>query len=70
MTSLFNGIFQAYEKMEHQAINNILNGIMMLIFTLLVIYLNAGLIGIPIIYTLATLTSLIYILVHIKNITK
>jgi O-antigen/teichoic acid export membrane protein len=70
MVSLFNGIFQAYEKSEYQAINNIINSIMLLLLIFATIYLNMGLIGISIAYMLSALIALIYSILVLNNIIK
>lgn len=70
MVSLFNGIFQAYEKSEYQAINNIINSIMLLLLIFATIYLNMGLIGISIAYLLSALIALIYSILVLNNIIK
>ena len=57
---LMNASFQAFEEGKYQGIGNSLLSILLLIFIILSIYTNLGLIGITISYILANLIALIY----------
>ena len=57
--SLF-GVFQAFEKGKYQGIGNILMNIATLLFILISIYADLGLLGISISYILANLITFIY----------
>ncbi|MGL4670501.1 MAG: flippase [Methanobacteriaceae archaeon] len=61
MAYLFNGVFQAFEKMKYQSIGIIINSCLMLGCFLLAIYLNLGLVAIAITYLLGSLATLIYL---------
>ncbi|KZX16598.1 teichuronic acid biosynthesis protein TuaB [Methanobrevibacter cuticularis] len=61
MSYLFNGIFQAHEKMQYQAVGIIINSGLLLGFTLISIYLNIGVIGIAITYLLSSVITSIYL---------
>ena len=58
--NLFNGSFQAYEEGKYQGIGNTLLHIILLIFILISIFTDLGLIGISISYILANVIALIY----------
>ena len=56
----FNGSFQAFEIGKYQAIGNTLMNVTTLIFIIIAIYTDLGLLGITIAYILANLLTLIY----------
>ena len=58
--NLFNGTFQAFENGKYQGIGNTLMNTTTLIFILLSIYTDLGLLGIAFSYILANLIALIY----------
>ena len=57
---LMNASFQAFEEGKYQSIGNSLLSILLLIFIILSIYTNLGLIGITVSYILANMFALIY----------
>ena len=61
-TSVFFSIFQAYEKMEYQALATIISNIIMLALTLTVIYLGLTVIGFAAVYVIVGIFGLLYIL--------
>ncbi|MBE6505274.1 MAG: flippase [Methanobrevibacter millerae] len=68
---LFNGSFQAFEKLKYQGIGNTILNTLLLIFILLAIFTDIGIIGIAISYIIANLIALIYeYYVLNKKITK
>jgi len=68
---LFNGSFQAFEKLKYQEIGNTILNTLLLIFILLAIFTDIGIIGIAISYIIANLIALIYeYYVLNKKITK
>lgn len=69
-TSLYSSLFQAYEKLEYQAIGNILNSILMLIGVLILIKCNFGLILFAFLYALVGGINLVYYLFISSNIFK
>ena len=58
--SLLNGSFQAFEEGKYQGIGNTLLHIILLIFILITIFSDYGLVGIAISYVLANAIALIY----------
>lgn len=58
--NLFNGSFQAFEEGKYQGIGNTIVTILTLIFILLTIFTDLGIIGIAISYIVANLIALIY----------
>ena len=58
--NLFNGSFQAFEEGKYQGIGNSILNILLLIFILIAIFTDVGLIGIAICYVLANSIALIY----------
>ena len=70
-TNLFNGTFQAFEEGKYQGIGNTLLNTLLLLFILITIFSDFGLIGIAISYILANIIALTYIYYSIKkHITK
>jgi len=57
---LLNGSFQAFEEGKYQGIGNTILHVILLIFILLTIFTDLGLIGIAVSYILANLIALIY----------
>ncbi len=69
--STINGGFQAFEKGKYQGIGNTLLNIILLIFILLAIFTDLGLLGITFAYLISNAIALIYIYVaFIKHVTK
>ena len=69
--NLFNGSFQAFEEAKYQGIGNTLLNILLLIFILMAIFTDLGLIGIAISYIIANLIVLLYeYYVLNKHVTK
>jgi O-antigen/teichoic acid export membrane protein len=62
-TQTFNSIFQAFEKMEYQAIGSILSSILMLAGALAVIWLGLGVVEFALIYFASNAVVLAYSLV-------
>lgn len=68
---LLNGYFQAFEKGKYQGIGNTILNTLTLIFILITIFTNLGLIGIAVSYILANLVALVYEYnVLTKHVTK
>lgn len=68
---LFNGSFQAFEKLKYQGIGNTILNMILLIFIIIAIFSDLGLTGIAISYILANVISLIYLYYTFnKQITK
>lgn len=67
MIKLLNGVFQAYENLKYNAIGDIFVSFILLIFTLLAVYFNLGLIGIALAYAISYFIMLIYIFAKISN---
>ena len=65
--NLLNGSFQAFEEGKYQGIGNTLLHIILLIFILITIFTDFGLIGISISYILANAIALIYTYYAFKN---
>ncbi|MDR2623985.1 MAG: flippase [Methanobrevibacter sp.] len=68
MTALFNGIFQAYEKTQHQSIGTTLSSIFQLLFIVAVVELDYGLIAIVMAYIFSSIINLGYIIRQVKKI--
>lgn len=69
--NLLNGSFQAFEEGKYQGIGNTILNVLLLIFILIAIFTDIGLIGIAICYILANLIALAYeYYVLNKHITK
>ncbi|KZX12582.1 flippase [Methanobrevibacter curvatus] len=60
MVNLFNGVFQAHEKMKYQAIGTIINSLFLLLGVLVSIYFNLGIVGVVISYLVASIISVVY----------
>ena len=70
VNSLF-GVFQAFEKGKYQGIGNTLMNITTLVFILISIYADLGLLGVSISYILANLITFIYVYYSLnKHIVK
>ena len=70
-TSLLNGSFQAFEEGKYQGIGNTILHVILLIFILITIFTDFGLIGIAISYILANAIALTYAYYSFnKHITK
>jgi len=59
-TQMFYSIFQAYEKMEFQAIGQMLNAALMLGGVILIIKLGFGIIGFAYLYVITSAVALVY----------
>lgn len=57
---IFNSIFQAYEKMEYQAVGQILNSVTIFVIVLTAIYLNLNVIAFAFNYLIASIIVLVY----------
>ena len=64
MTVFLNGVFQAFEKVKYQAIGGILNSSLLLVFILITIGFNFGVVSIAIAYTIAYAFYVAYMLVN------
>ena len=64
MTVFLNGVFQAFEKVKYQAIGGILNSSLLLVFILITIGFNFGVVSIAIAYTIAYAFYFAYMLVN------
>lgn len=58
--NLFNGSFQAFEEGKYQGIGNTIINLLTLVFILLTIFTDLGIIGIAISYIIANLIALLY----------
>ena len=69
--NLMNGGFQAFEKGKYQGIGNTLLNAILLIFILLAIFSDWGLLGITLAYLISNIIALIYIYIAFtKHVTK
>ncbi|WP_066972090.1 flippase [Methanobrevibacter filiformis] len=68
MGYLFNGVFQAHEKMKYQAIGILINTILMFVGFLVGIFLDLGIISIALVYLIGSIITLIYL--YYKTSTK
>ncbi|ADZ09539.1 polysaccharide biosynthesis protein [Methanobacterium lacus] len=62
LSGTFTAIFQALQKMEYQSISLILNSVLMLIGTIVVIYFNKDILFFALLYVIANVACLIFIL--------
>ena len=67
MIKFIGGVFQAYENQKINSIGEMLAGILLLVFTLVVIAFDWGLIGVAISYALAYLIFLIYMALNMNK---
>ena len=67
MIKFIGGVFQAYENQKINSIGEMIAGILLLIFTFIVIALNLGLIGVAISYALAYLIFLIHMVFNMNK---
>ena len=67
MYGLFFGSFQAFEKTKYQSISNTILSILSLIFILIAVFTNLGLVGISMAYLIANLFVLIYSYLALKK---
>lgn len=58
--NLFNGYFQAFEKVKYQGIGNTILNIILFVFILISIFTDLGLYGIVISYIMANIIALVY----------
>lgn len=70
MNGILNGVLQAHNKMEHQAIGLYINSILLLVCILGTIHFNLGLIGIASSYLIAYITVTIYLYLRNRKIVK
>ena len=71
LNGLFNGMFQAFEKIEYQSKGTILNSILLLSIVLISIYFNFGLIGVSLAYLIPSTIAFLYYYTSLnKNITS
>lgn len=69
--NIINGAFQAFEKGKYQGIGNTLLNIILLIFILLAIFSDWGLLGITFAYLISNIIALVYIYyTFTKHVTK
>lgn len=68
MNGFFYGIFQAYEKMEYQAISSVINSLILLVIVFIVMHFNLGLYGMAFAYLIAIICAFIYIYSKITNL--
>ncbi|MDR1721844.1 MAG: flippase [Methanobrevibacter sp.] len=67
MVALVNGVFQAYEKMEYQSIGIVINSGGLLIFTIIAIHLDLGIVSIAVAYLLAAIANISYLIKSLKS---
>lgn len=67
MIKFIGGVFQAYENQKINSIGEMIAGILLLIFTLIVIMLDLGLIGVAMSYALAYLIFLVYMALNMNK---
>ena len=67
MIKFIGGVFQAYENQKINSIGEMIAGILLLIFTLVVIVLDLGLIGVAVSYALAYLIFLIHMVFNMNK---
>ena len=67
MIKFIGGVFQAYENQKINSIGEMIAGILLLIFTLIVIMLDLGLIGVAMSYALAYLIFLVYMTLNMNK---
>lgn len=67
MIKFIGGVFQAYENQKINSIGEMIAGILLLIFTLIVIMLDLGLIGVAISYALAYLIFLLHMIINMNE---
>ena len=67
MIKFIGGVFQAYENQKINSIGEMIAGILLLIFTLIVIMFNLGLIGVAISYALAYLIFLLHMVINMNK---
>lgn len=67
MCGLFNGLFQAVEKGKYQAIGNILLSVILLVFILISIFSDFGIIGISISYIISNIIIFFYLYYSLKK---
>ena len=67
MIKFIGGVFQAYENQKINSIGEMIAGILLLIFTLIVIMLDLGLIGVAISYALAYLIFLLHMAINMNK---
>ena len=59
-SAIFNAIFQSYEKMEYQAVGNILNAVLMFAGVLIVIHFNFDILAFGFVYFISGLVFLVF----------
>ena len=59
-TSIFNAIFQSYEKMEYQSVGTILNASLMLTGVLISMYFHLNILAFAFVYFISALVTLVY----------
>lgn len=59
-SAIFNAIFQSYEKMEYQAVGNILNAVLMFAGVLIVIHFNFDILAFGFVYFISGLAFLVF----------
>ena len=67
MIKFIGGVFQAYENQKINSIGEMIAGILLLIFTLIVIMFDLGLIGVAISYALAYLIFLLHMVINMNK---
>ena len=67
MIKFIGGVFQAYENQKINSIGEMIAGILLLVFTIVVIVFDLGLIGVAISYALAYLIFLIHMVVNMNK---
>lgn len=67
MNGLFSGTFQAFEEGKYQGINNTIYNVLLLIFILIIIYSDFGLLAISLGYVIARIIAIIYIYYALKK---
>ena len=67
MIKFIGGVFQAYENQKINSIGEMIAGILLLVFTLIVIAFDLGLIGVAVSYALAYLIFLIHMIFNMNK---
>ena len=67
MIKFIGGVFQAYENQKINSIGEMIAGILLLIFTLIVIALDLGLVGVAVSYALAYLVFLLHMVFNMNK---
>ncbi|AMK15569.1 flippase [Methanobrevibacter olleyae] len=67
MIKFIGGVFQAYENQKINSIGEIITSVLLLLFTLLIVVLDLGLVAVALSYALAYLAFLIYMVLNMNR---